>query len=59
MHKHLTAYITTGPVTRPEAAWAKAAHLPHLSFAAAHLIVVIFAVLVLVGLGAAFVKWAF
>ena len=43
MHSKLTAYITTGP--RPEAAWAKAAGLPHLNFTGAYILLVIIAII--------------
>jgi len=60
MSNHLTGYITTGPVTHPEAAWAKAAGLPHLTYGSAQIVaivlVVMVAALVLVGGFKALVK---
>jgi hypothetical protein len=44
MHTKLAAYITTGPVTHPEAAWAKSIGLPHLSYGGAQALAVVLVV---------------
>jgi hypothetical protein len=56
MHSKLAAYVTTGPVTRPEAAWAKSVGLPHLSYASAHALVYVIVAMVIVAVGLAVKK---
>lgn len=60
MHSKLAAYITTGPVTHPEAAWAKSIGLPHLSYGGGYalgmVLVVAFVLLVVLGGFRALVK---
>jgi hypothetical protein len=46
MQSKLAAYVTTGPVSHPEAAWAKSLGLPHISLGASQILGPVLATLI-------------